>query len=85
MPCISYTKTSFICWWSTVRALLRSSRYGAYGATDACEPDRWQTGKDNAMDALFICLHGPELLPTLGLYASKLKSFPMLLPGLCAR
>jgi len=49
---------------------------GYYGATDAHEPDRWQTGKDNTIDALLVCLHGPELLPDFGL----LEAYTLLYP-----
>ena len=46
------------------------------GATDAHEPDSWKTGKDNAIDALFTCLTGPELIPSLGLLEAYTVLYP---------
>jgi len=47
-----------------------------YGGTDAHEPADWQTGKDNAIDAMFVCLTGPEVIPVMGL----LEAYTLLYP-----
>ncbi|MBW2056172.1 MAG: trimethylamine methyltransferase family protein [Deltaproteobacteria bacterium] len=47
-----------------------------YGGTDARKPESWQTGKDNAIDALFSFLTGPDLMPSLGL----LEAYTLLYP-----
>lgn len=47
-----------------------------YGATDAHKPGKWVTGKDNAIDALMICLAGPDLIPAMGL----LEAYTLLCP-----
>jgi trimethylamine--corrinoid protein Co-methyltransferase len=38
----------------------------SYGVTGAHTPGSWQTGKETAIDALFVCLTGPELVPSMG-------------------
>ena len=37
-----------------------------FGGTDLADPQDWQVGKDDTLDAFFICAAGPELLPGLG-------------------
>ncbi len=39
---------------------------GYYGSTD-CRQIDWRTAKENTIDALLVCLTGPELLPAMGL------------------
>lgn len=47
-----------------------------YGGTDSSEPSNWLTGKDNAIDAMFVCLTGPEVIPCVGL----LEAYTLLYP-----
>jgi len=47
-----------------------------YGGTDAHTPGCWQAGKDNAIDALSICLAGPEMLPAMGLLEAYTLFYP---------
>jgi len=47
-----------------------------YGATGSKSPDRWITGKDNAIDALFVTLTGPDLLPSMGLLDAYTLLYP---------
>jgi trimethylamine--corrinoid protein Co-methyltransferase len=47
-----------------------------YGATNSHEPGTWRTGKDNAIDALLVCLTGPELLPSMGLLEAYTFLYP---------
>ncbi len=46
-----------------------------YGSTGSREID-WRAGKDNSIDALFLCLSTPELFPALGL----LETYSLLRP-----
>jgi trimethylamine--corrinoid protein Co-methyltransferase len=48
----------------------------AYGITSARAPGDWQAGKEGAVDALFVCLAGPELLPALGLLEATTVLYP---------
>jgi trimethylamine--corrinoid protein Co-methyltransferase len=47
-----------------------------YGATNTHEPGVWQTGKDNAIDALLVCLVGPDLVPSMGLLEAYTFLYP---------
>ena len=47
-----------------------------YGASGARTPVRWEAGRDNAIDALYVCLTGPELLPTNGLLDTYTLLYP---------
>lgn len=47
-----------------------------YGGSDRSHPQGWAVGKDEAIDALFICAAGPEMLPGLGL----LEAYTLLYP-----
>ncbi len=47
-----------------------------YGGTDQAGPKDWQVGKDDTLDAFFICATGPEMLPGLGL----LEAYTLLYP-----
>ncbi|HEB31650.1 MAG TPA: hypothetical protein ENI15_12375 [Spirochaetes bacterium] len=47
-----------------------------YGGTDSRTPDEWQTGKDNAIDAIFVCLTGPEVIPVIGLLEAYTLVYP---------
>ena len=47
-----------------------------FGGTDLADPQDWQVGKDDALDAFFICATGPEMLPGLGL----LEAYTLLYP-----
>lgn len=38
-----------------------------FGGTDLSEPDSWQVGKDEAVDAFYICAVGPDMTPCLGM------------------
>lgn len=39
----------------------------SFGGTDHFKPDSWQVGKDEAVDAFYICASGPDLAPCLGM------------------
>ncbi len=39
----------------------------SFGGTDLCEPISWQVGKDEAVDAFYICASGPDMAPCLGM------------------
>jgi len=47
-----------------------------YGGTDCAAPNEWMTGKDNAIDALFVCLTGPEVVPVMGLLEAYTVLYP---------
>jgi len=47
-----------------------------FGGSDLADPRAWQVGKDDALDAFFICAAGPDLLPGLGL----LEAYTLLYP-----
>ncbi len=47
-----------------------------FGGTDLADPKDWQVGKDDALDAFYICATGPEMLPGLGL----LEAYTLLYP-----
>jgi trimethylamine--corrinoid protein Co-methyltransferase len=46
-----------------------------YGSTASRRID-WRAGKENAIDALLLCLSGPELFPALGLLDSYTLLYP---------
>ena len=47
-----------------------------FGGSDLCEPDSWQVGKDEAMDAFYICAAGPDMLPCLGMMETYTRLHP---------
>ena len=47
-----------------------------YGSTDSDRLECWRTGKDNAIDALIVCMSSPNLVPVMGL----LKAYTLLYP-----
>lgn len=47
-----------------------------YGGTDSHTPDEWQTGKNNALDALLVCMTGPEVIPVMGLVEAYTLLYP---------
>ena len=42
-----------------------------YGGSDATDPEGWNVGKDDAIDAFFQCAAGPDMAPGLGLRFPK--------------
>ena len=47
-----------------------------YGGSDATDPEGWNVGKDDAIDAFFQCAAGPDMAPGLGL----LEGYTLLYP-----
>jgi trimethylamine--corrinoid protein Co-methyltransferase len=47
-----------------------------YGGSDATDPNKWNVGKDDAIDAFFHCTAGPDMAPGLGL----LEGYTLLYP-----
>ena len=47
-----------------------------YGGSDATDPNRWNVGKDDAIDAFFHCAAGPDMAPGLGLMEGYTLLYP---------
>ncbi|MDM8554655.1 trimethylamine methyltransferase family protein [Desulfococcaceae bacterium HSG7] len=47
-----------------------------FGGSDLCDPACWQTGKDDAVDAFYICATGPDMLPCVGMMETYTRLHP---------
>ncbi len=48
----------------------------SFGGTDLYEPLAWQVGKDEAVDAFYICATGPDMTPCLGMMETYTCLYP---------
>ncbi len=47
-----------------------------FGGSDLCDPARWEVGKEDAVDAFYICATGPDLLPCVGMLETYTRLHP---------
>jgi trimethylamine--corrinoid protein Co-methyltransferase len=48
----------------------------SFGGTDLYQPLAWQVGKDDAVDAFYICATGPDMAPCLGMMETYTCLYP---------
>ncbi len=48
----------------------------SFGGSDLRDPARWEVGKEDAVDAFYICAMGPDLLPCLGMMETYTRLHP---------
>jgi len=48
----------------------------SFGGTDRYEPLAWQVGKDDAVDAFYVCATGPDMAPCLGMMETYTCLYP---------
>jgi trimethylamine:corrinoid methyltransferase-like protein len=48
----------------------------SFGGSDLQHPENWSVGKNDAVDAFFVCATGPDMLPSFGL----LEAYTLLYP-----
>ncbi|MEN8245788.1 MAG: trimethylamine methyltransferase family protein [Thermodesulfobacteriota bacterium] len=48
----------------------------SFGGSDLRDPARWEVGKEDAVDAFYICAMGPDLLPCVGMLETYTRLHP---------
>ena len=48
----------------------------SFGGSDLGSPDSWEVGKEDAVDAFYICATGPDLLPCVGMLETYTRLHP---------
>ena len=48
----------------------------SFGGSDLQNPNRWEVGKEDAVDAFYICAMGPDLLPCVGMMETYTRLHP---------
>lgn len=48
----------------------------SFGGSDLRRPARWEVGKEDAVDAFYICAMGPDLLPCVGMMETYTRLHP---------
>ena len=76
--CAVTTKNQFLFYAATIQLghYYNIPVMSTFGGTDLCEPDCWQVGKDEAVDAFYICAAGPDMLPCLGMMETYTRLQP---------
>lgn len=76
--CVVTTKNQYLFYAATIQMghYYQIPVMSTFGGSDLCEPDSWQVGKDEAVDAFFICAAGPDMLPCLGMTETYTRLHP---------
>ena len=48
----------------------------SFSGSDLRRPDRWEVGKEDAVDAFYICATGPDMLPCVGMLETYTRLHP---------
>jgi trimethylamine--corrinoid protein Co-methyltransferase len=48
----------------------------SFSGSDLRRPDRWEVGKEDAVDAFYICATGPDMLPCVGMLEAYTRLHP---------
>ncbi len=76
--CAVTTKNQFLFYAATIQMghYYHIPVMSTFGGTDLCEPDSWQVGKDEAVDAFYICAAGADMAPCLGMMETYTRLHP---------
>jgi len=76
--CVVTTKNQYLFYAATIQMghYYHIPVMSTFGGSDLCEPDSWQVGKDEAVDAFYICAAGPDMLPCLGMTETYMRLHP---------
>jgi trimethylamine--corrinoid protein Co-methyltransferase len=76
--CVVTTKNQFLFYAATIQMghYYNLPVMSTFGGTDLCEPDSWQVGKDEAVDAFYICAAGADMAPCLGMMETYTRLHP---------
>jgi len=76
--CVVTTRNQFLFYAGTTQLghFYNLPVMSSFGGSDLRYPGTWQVGKDDAMDAFYICATGPDMLPCAGMMETYTRLHP---------